>query len=232
MIQTKEDLREYIKADKLAFSSGRDSRIIERLLKTDTIPTERCIRLLRYVEFYRNNSHKGMFYKIMYYFYRIRASRFGKKLNLSIALNVCGPGLRVTHPSGIMISRDAKIGRNFHVRKDALIGNSLDADHKAATIGDYVEFGVGAQAVGAVVIGRGAIIGNGAVVVRKVPPYAIAIGNPAKVVGFRMTPEEVVVFEKDKYPESERIPIEELKANYQKYFVNKHKEIRKYLGNI
>ena len=47
-----------------------------------------------------------------------------------------------------------------------------------------------------------------------------------------MTPEEVVVFEKDKYPESERIPIEELKANYQKYFVNKHKEIRKYLGNI
>lgn len=33
MIQTKEDLKEYIKADKLAFSSGRDSRIVERILK-------------------------------------------------------------------------------------------------------------------------------------------------------------------------------------------------------
>ena len=32
MIQTKEDLKEYIKADKLAFSSGRDNRIVVGLM--------------------------------------------------------------------------------------------------------------------------------------------------------------------------------------------------------
>ena len=232
MIQTREDLKAYLKADKDAFSTGRDSRFVEFLLRSDTIPTERYIRRLRYTEYYRNNRHLGKYYQAMYFFYKLRMLRLGKKLNIGIAPNVCGPGLRVTHPSGIMISWDAKIGRNFHVRKDALIGNSLDADHKAATIGDFVEFGVGAQAIGSVVIGRGAIISNDAVVVRKVPPYAIVVGNPGKVVGFRMTPEEVIEFEKENYPEEERISLDELEKNYKKYFVSRHKEIRSYLGNL
>lgn len=232
MIQTKEDLKYYLKADKEASRSGRDKRIIELLLGSDTISTDCYVRLLRYNEYYRNNRHRGVYYKLMYYYYKFRLIHRGHKLNIAIQPNTCGPGLRVTHPSGIMISWDAKIGRNFHVRKDALIGNSLDADHKAATIGDYVEFGVGAQAIGSVKIGRGAIISNDAVVVHKVPPYAIVVGNPGKVVGFRMSPEEIVEFEKERYPESERISLEELQANYKKYFVNKHKEIRNYLGNL
>jgi acetyltransferase-like isoleucine patch superfamily enzyme len=40
-------------------------------------------------------------------------------------------------------------------------------------------------------IGDGAIVGAGAVVTRSVPPYAIAVGNPAKVVRYRY-PDEII----------------------------------------
>ena len=46
-----------------------------------------------------------------------------------------------------------------------------------------------------VTIGRGAVIGSGSVVRKNVPPYAVVAGNPAKVVGFKFTPEEIVVHE-------------------------------------
>jgi len=34
-----------------------------------------------------------------------------------------------------------------------------------------------------VTIGRGSVIGAGAVVARDVPPYSVAVGNPARIVG-------------------------------------------------
>jgi virginiamycin A acetyltransferase len=40
-------------------------------------------------------------------------------------------------------------------------------------------------------IGTGAIVGAGAVVTKSVPPYAIAVGNPARVLRYRY-PEEII----------------------------------------
>lgn len=77
-------------------------------------------------------------------------------------------------------------------------------------------------------IGRGAIVGAGSVVRKNIPPYAIVIGNPAKVVGFRFTPNEIIEHEIQLYPIGERLQIEQLEKNYQKYFVNRLKEIRAY----
>lgn len=53
-------------------------------------------------------------------------------------------------------------------------------------IGDDCWIGVNAVIMGGVEIGNGAIIGAGAVVTRDVPPYAIAAGLPARVVGTRL----------------------------------------------
>ena len=79
-------------------------------------------------------------------------------------------------------------------------------------------------------IGRGAIIGAGSVLrTCKIPPYAIVMGNPGKIVGFRYTPEEILEHEKSLYNENNRIPIEKLNKNYQKYYINKIKEIKKFV---
>jgi acetyltransferase-like isoleucine patch superfamily enzyme len=50
--------------------------------------------------------------------------------------------------------------------------------------------GIRAVILPGVRIGQGAIVGAGAVVTRDIPEYAIAAGNPAKVVRFRKAPQE------------------------------------------
>ncbi len=57
------------------------------------------------------------------------------------------------------------------------------------TIGHDVWVGARAIILSGVTIGDGAVIGAGAVVSRDVPPYAIAVGNPARLVRHRFAPE-------------------------------------------
>ena len=40
-------------------------------------------------------------------------------------------------------------------------------------------------------IGHGAVIGAGAIVAKDIPPYAVVVGNPAKVVKYRFTDEQI-----------------------------------------
>ena len=79
-------------------------------------------------------------------------------------------------------------------------------------------------------IGRGAIVGAGAVIrTSKVPPYAIVIGNPAKVVGFRWSIDDIIEHEETFYKECDRISVDILKNNYKKYFLDRRKEIKDFL---
>lgn len=52
-------------------------------------------------------------------------------------------------------------------------------------IGNDVWIAAGAQVLHKVKVGDGAVIGGGAVVTKDIPPYAIAVGVPAKVIGYR-----------------------------------------------
>jgi serine acetyltransferase len=80
-----------------------------------------------------------------------------------------------------------------------------------------------------VTIGRGAIVGTGSVVRRSVPPYAIVLGNPAKIIGFRFTPAQIIQHETELYPKNKRIPIEELEMNYKIYYTNRINKIKSFL---
>ena len=56
---------------------------------------------------------------------------------------------------------------------------------KVIIIGDGVWLGHGVIILPEVTIGNGAIIGAGSVVTKDIPAYAIAVGNPAKVIRYR-----------------------------------------------
>lgn len=58
-------------------------------------------------------------------------------------------------------------------------------------IGNDVWIGTEAVVLSGVTIGDGAVIGASSVVRQNIPPYAIALGNPARVAGFRFPPEQI-----------------------------------------
>lgn len=58
-------------------------------------------------------------------------------------------------------------------------------------IGNDVWVGLNAIIMGGIKIGHGAIIAGGAIVTKDVPPYAIVGGNPAKIIRYRFSEEEI-----------------------------------------
>ena len=86
-------------------------------------------------------------------------------------------------------------------------------------IRDYVW--VGARAVimpGVKEVGRGAIVSANSVVCIKVPPYAVVMGNPAKIVGFKLSPDEVKEHEALLYSPENRIDLEKYEKRYNAFF--------------
>lgn len=81
-----------------------------------------------------------------------------------------------------------------------------------------------------VTVGRGAVIGSGSVCRHSVPPYAIVAGNPAKVVGFRFSPQAAMEHEAALYPEDQRIKREILEENYHRYFTSRIKDIKSFMS--
>jgi carbonic anhydrase/acetyltransferase-like protein (isoleucine patch superfamily) len=58
-------------------------------------------------------------------------------------------------------------------------------------------------------IGHGAVVGAGAIVTKDVPPYAVVLGNPARVVKYRFPPEVIAELLEEKWWEKD---LEELVA--------------------
>ena len=105
--------------------------------------------------------------------------------------------------------------------------HQYDVD-KDVIVEEEVGIGVGVTLLAGVKIGRGATVGAGSVVMNNVPPYAVVMGNPAQVVGFVFTPEQIIEHEKALYSEEERLPLSKLEKNYQRYYVNHINDIAKY----
>ena len=117
-----------------------------------------------------------------------------------------------------------EIGQWFNVSAS----NHSEDIEKDVIVEEDVWLGTNVTLLCGVRVGRGATVGAGAVVRTNVPPYAIVTGNPAKVVGFSLKPEEVIEHEKVLYPEKERLPLDKLEKNYKKYFLNRLMDIRNF----
>ena len=78
-----------------------------------------------------------------------------------------------------MLAAHAKLISNDHDLYDRSILTMVPIK-----IGNHVWVGAGATILKGVTVGDHAIIGGGSVVTKDVPPYAVVVGNPAKVVKY------------------------------------------------
>ncbi len=101
-------------------------------------------------------------------------------------LSVIGPGLKLPHPSGIVIG-PCVIGRNAMILQHTTIGLRHFSDDELdpgnfPVIGDNVVLSAGAVILGSVRIGDNAAVGANAVVLSDVPNHCTAVGIPARIV--------------------------------------------------
>lgn len=101
-------------------------------------------------------------------------------------------------PQCFLDARDLVIGNNVGLGPGAKILGSMHTglpidvpiiatDLRIATVSidDDADIGMGAILLPGTSVGRGAIVGAGAVVTHDVPPYAKVAGSPARLIGYR-----------------------------------------------
>ena len=100
-----------------------------------------------------------------------------------------------------------------------LLGISrINDDFVDLTIEEDVWVGANATLVTVSRVGRGAVIGANSLVTKDVPPYALVVGSPARVVGVKFSIDEIMEHEKILYPEEQRLSREYLEALFAKYY--------------
>jgi serine O-acetyltransferase len=92
-----------------------------------------------------------------------------------------GGGLWMPHPNGIVIHPRAVVGPNCLLMHQVTLG-TRGRSRSVPTLGAGVDVGAGAKILGGVTIGDGARIGANAVVLDDVPPGALAVGVPARIL--------------------------------------------------
>lgn len=104
---------------------------------------------------------------------------FGLEVSSKVSI---GGGLFLPHTVGTVIGAE-RIGENCTIHQGVTLGAAeVDLGFSPNTrpiIGNEVFIGAGAKVIGHVSVGDFARIGTNAVVVKDVPPFALAIGVPA-----------------------------------------------------
>ncbi|MEM8561249.1 MAG: hypothetical protein AAGF57_03395 [Pseudomonadota bacterium] len=95
-------------------------------------------------------------------------------------------GLLLTHPNGVVVHPEARIGPNCLLLQQVTLGvGNLNGKHGTPILKGHVDVGAGARIFGPVTIGEHALIGANAVVLQDVPAGATAVGIPARIIEHR-----------------------------------------------
>ncbi len=110
-----------------------------------------------------------------------------------------GKGFFIDHGMGTVIGETTEIGDNVTLFQGVTLGGTgKERGKRHPTLEDDVLVGAHAQILGSVTIGRGSVIGAGAVVLDSVPPNCTVVGRKAYVV--KREGKRVSDFRHDKLP--------------------------------
>ena len=148
------------------------------LLQDPAYQIAKYIRFLRMEEYYFN-VNKGFLGTLMYLYYFRKKNILGNRIGLKIPKNCFGEGLTIYHHGSIIVNETARIGKYCCLHGDNCIGNNGKED-KSPRIGDHLDMGIGAKAIGHIRLGDNVTIGANAVVLNSFSENNITLaGMPA-----------------------------------------------------
>lgn len=180
MIKSKEDLRDYLKADQAM--TGKPNRLFVRwLTRSDEYYIRAFMVALRHYEYYLNK-RRNLLDFIPYLFWWWNYRRLKLKSELYIMPNTVGPGFYPRHRGFVRIGPTTHIGKNCSVMPMVLFGKKLPTAYSEINVGDNCYIGTGATILGPLTIGNNVTIGAGAVVTKDIPDNAVVAGVPAQII--------------------------------------------------
>lgn len=124
----------------------------------------------------------------------LKNARIGNNCNIcahTLIENDVVIGNNVTIKSGVYIWDGVRIGNNVFIGPSVTFTNDKNPRSKIypdsfqkIRIHDHASIGANATLLPGVTIGKGAMIGAGSVVTKDVPPYAVVVGNPARIIKY------------------------------------------------
>jgi serine O-acetyltransferase len=153
--------------------------------------------------------HAVWYYRIAHFLWRIKLKTIGRIVS-NIARMMTGVEIHpaakigknfiIDHGTGVVIGETTIIGDNVLIYHGVTLGGTgNDSDHKRhPSICDNVMIAAGAKILGNIKIGLNAKIGANAVVLKDVPPYATAVGMPARIIeGNKITEDDCSLVAKE-----------------------------------
>lgn len=187
MIQSKQDLKFYIREDKKrnlgAYKVGSLKYIAYWIYGTDQIKAFRLLKALRKLEYAKNVLCKrGVFGKMVYALHQWHYHRLEERYDIAIGTNMVGYGFRLPHVvgGGIIINCNS-MGNYCGANVGVVIGNNQKWDDRPV-IGDHVGFTMGSKAYGKIHIGNNVTVAPNSVVIKDVPDNCVVSGIPAKII--------------------------------------------------
>ena len=133
-------------------------------------------RGFRYQFWLRMAGVNGLLLPLCWLIHHHLSSKFGIQISRKMSI---GEHFYIGHGVGVVLNASAIIGNNVSLHQFTSIGASKGV---AAIVEDGVCINPGCCIVEHVRIGKGSIIGAGSVVTKDIPPFSVAVGNPAKVI--------------------------------------------------
>lgn len=136
------------------------------------------------------------------------------------------PNEKVTIKKFSVIAAGVTIITNSHRSTVGIPQFLLGASHindKSAdvVIEEDVWIGANATIMAGVTLGRGCIVAAGAIVTKSVPPYALVVGTPARIIAKKIFLEDILQHERILYPPEERYSRKYLDDLFKKYYEGK-----------
>jgi acetyltransferase-like isoleucine patch superfamily enzyme len=106
--------------------------------------------------------------------------KMGEKVLIGVGSQITGP---VTFGNNILLAQHVLMSGLNHDFEDVtkpIVAQGYSK--KTIVVEDGAWIGAGAIITAGVTIGKNAVVGAGSIVTKDVPPYSVAVGNPAKVV--------------------------------------------------